>query len=211
MRIRVLSRAAVESGGAIGADGLISIRGTGDGDEPELALAIAQAIRGESARMLRLVHDVIGMPSYGHYVGPSIGQVQEAIDFGRRIRDGGVLFDGPVADPLIAVHCEHGKSRSSAIGLVLLADDLGPGGEHDAVNMLMRADLEGRMHPNPLTISLTDACLFRYGQLDAALGEASPRYRKWRDLWKQIAASPDAFWEQTARIMRKNSRCGGRP
>jgi len=70
----------------------------------------------------------------------------------------------------------------------------------------MRGDLEGRMHPNPLTISLTDACLFRYGRLDTALGEASARYRKWRDLWKQIAASPDAFWEQTVRIMRKNAR-----
>ena len=206
MRIRVLSRVAVESGEAVGADGLISIRGTGDGAEPELALAIAQATGGESARVLRLVHDDIGMPAYGHFVGPSMSQIQEAIDFGRRIRDGRVLFDGPVNDPLIVVHCEHGKSRSSAIALALLTDDLGPGEEVDAVNVLMRADIEGRMHPNPLTISLTDACLFRYGQLDAALGEASARYRKWRDLWKQIAANPEAFWEQTVRIMGKNAR-----
>jgi hypothetical protein len=82
-------------------------------------------------------------------------------------------------------------------------------GKQDAVNVLMRADIDGRMHPNPLTMSLTDARLFRYGRLDAALGEASARYRKWRDLWKQIAANPDAFWDQTVRIVRKNARRPG--
>ena len=86
MRIRVLSRVAVEAGEAVGADGLMSIRGTGDGAEPELALAIAQATGGESARVLRLVHDDIGMPAYGHFVGPSMIHVQEAIGPWTRLR-----------------------------------------------------------------------------------------------------------------------------
>ena len=52
MRIKVLSRSEVESGAAEGADGVISIRGTASGSEPELATALVQATRGESARLV---------------------------------------------------------------------------------------------------------------------------------------------------------------
>ena len=207
MRIRVLSRMEVEAGGAEGADGVISIRAAGVASEAELATALVQATRGESARLLKLSFDDIGMPTYGHFVGPTMAQVSDAIDFGRAIVDGRHLFDGPSAEaPLIAVHCEHGKSRSAAIALDLLADHYGDGRERDAVNELMRTDVESRMHPNPLVVSLADASLFRYGRLDAALADLSPRYVSWRDLWRRIVVDPDAYWEQAVRALSHRGR-----
>lgn len=210
MRVKVLSRAEVESGAAEGADAVISIRGSAASSEPELATALVQATRGESARLLKLSFDDIGMPEYGHFIGPTMAQVSDAIAFGRSIVDVQHLFDGPsAAPPLIAIHCEHGRSRSAAIALALLADHFGVGRERDAVNMMMRMDVEGRMHPNPLVVSLADACLFRYGRLDAALIELSPRYVSWRDLWLKIAADPDAYWEQAERALSQRRRLKG--
>ena len=210
MRIKVLSRKEVEAGGAEGADAVISIRATAVADEPELATALAQATRGESARLLRLSFDDIGMPEYEHYRGPTMTQIADAIDFARAIADGRCLFDGPSTEPpLIAVHCEYGKSRSAAIALALLADHYGDGCERDAVNDLMRSDTEDRMHPNPLVVNMADACLWRYGRLDAALAEVSPRYVGWRDLWRQIAADPDAYWQQAERALSQRGRRKG--
>ena len=190
MRVKVMSRADVEAGGAEGADAVISIRSPTTGPEPELRAALAQATQGESARLLRLVHDDVGLTSYGDTVAPTMEQVQDAIDFGRTIVDGRCLFDGPSADPVIVVHCEMGRSRSSAIALALLADHHGAGHERDAVNALLRADIEGRMHPNPITILHADAYLLRCGRLDAALAELSPRYVLWRRYWTQAALDP---------------------
>jgi predicted protein tyrosine phosphatase len=209
MRITVLSRAEVEAGGAEGADGVISIRASIEATEPELAIALAQATRGESARLLRLSFDDIGMPRYGRFVGPTMAQITDAIEFGRSVADGGNFFDGPSdAPPLIAVHCEHGKSRSAGIALALLADHLGDGREREAVNMLLRSDIEDRMHPNPLVVGLADDCLFRYGRINAALMELSPRYAKWRELWREIAMDPATYWEKARRALSKRSGDG---
>jgi predicted protein tyrosine phosphatase len=199
MRVRVLSRVEVEAGDAEGADAVISIRASTDAAEPDLAIALTQATDGESARLLRLSFDDIGMERYGHFVGPNMAQITEVIEFGRRVVDGGSFFDGPsVGPPLIAIHCEHGKSRSAAVALALLADHLGDGHEHEAVNTLLRNDVENRMHPNPLVIGLTDDCLFRYGRINAALAELSPRYAQWRELWRNIAADPEALLGQSS-------------
>jgi predicted protein tyrosine phosphatase len=199
MRVRVLSRVEVEAGDAEGADAVISIRASTDAAEPDLATALTQATDGESARLLRLSFDAIGMERYGHFVGPNMAQITEVIEFGRRVVDGGSFFDGPsVGPPLIAIHCEHGKSRSAAVALALLADHLGDGHEHEAVNTLLRNDVENRMHPNPLVIGLTDDCLFRYGRINAALAELSPRYAQWRELWRNIAADPEALLGQSS-------------
>jgi predicted protein tyrosine phosphatase len=206
MRIRVLSRGDVEAGGAEGADAVISIRASTEAVEPDLATALAQATGNESARLLRLSFDDIGTERYGHFVGPSMAQITDSIEFGRRVIDGSSFFDGPSAgQPLIAIHCEHGKSRSAAIALALLADHLGVGRERDAVNTLLRSDVENRMHPNPLVISLTDDCLFRYGRINTALVELCPRYAKWRELWRNIAADPDAYWDKARRVLSKRS------
>jgi len=206
LRVRVLSRTEVESGGADGADAVVSIRPSSSSPESDLDVALARASRGESTRLLRLPFDDIGIATYGHYVGPTMEQVSEAIEFGRAIVDGTNLFDGAVTDPLIAVHCEHGKSRSAAIALALLADHFGAGNEREAVNALLRADTEGRMHPNPLVVSLADSCLLRYGRIDEVLAEASPAYVWWRGVWREIAADPEAHWERTSRILSGRRR-----
>jgi predicted protein tyrosine phosphatase len=205
MRVRILSRTEVETGYANEADAIVSIRGTADGSEPQLAFAIAQATKGESARLLRLSFDDIGTAQYGHFAGPTMDQVVDVIEFGRQIADGRFLFDGPSSDPLIVIHCEHGKSRSAAVALTLLADHLGDGFELDAVNSLLRADVENRIHPNPLIVSLTDACLFRYGRLEEALAELSPRFVQWRQLWRDISVNPDAYWEKAKRVLANRS------
>jgi predicted protein tyrosine phosphatase len=208
MRVRILSKAAVEAGCAEGADAVISIRGSTESAERDLTIALAQATRGESARLLKLAFDDIGMERYGHFLGPTMRQVADAIEFGRHAVDGGGFFDGPSAEPpLIAIHCDHGKSRSSAIALALLADHLGDRRERDAVNVLLRGDIENRMHPNPLVVGLADDCLFRYGRINASLVELSPLYAKWRELWRNIAADPDAYWEKARRVLPKGRDC----
>lgn len=210
MQIRVLSRSEVEAGNAEGADAVISIRATAATIEPELATALVQATRGESARLLKLSFDDIGMPEYGHFVGPTMAQVSEAIAFGRSIIDGQHLFDGPPSTtPLIAIHCEHGKSRSSAIALALLSDHFGAGHEQEAVSTLMRYDVENRMHPNPLVVDMADTCLFRYGRLDAALADLSPRYVSWRDLWRKVAVDLEAYWDQAVQALSQRRRHAG--
>jgi predicted protein tyrosine phosphatase len=210
MRVKALSRAEVETGGAEGADAVITIRPTAAGTESDLMLAPALSTRGECARLLKLVFDDVGVPTYGQLIGPTVDQVSNAIRFGRSIADGRNLFDGPAADPLIAVHCEFGRSRSAAIALALLADHFGAGNQRGAVSALMWADVEGQIHPNPLVISLVDACLFRYGRIDEALAEQSVRYVKWRDTWRAAARDPDAHRARVTKMLsgRRRSRKG---
>jgi hypothetical protein len=74
-----------------------------------------------------------------------------------------------------------------------------------AQNALLRNDAENRMHPNPLVIGLTDDCLFRYGRINAALAELSPRYAQWRELWRNIVADPEAYWDKARRVLSKRS------
>ena len=87
------------TGGAEGADAVISIRGSTESAERDLTIALAQATRGESARLLKLAFDDIGMERYGHFLGPTMRQVADAIEFGRHVVDGGGFFDGPSAEP----------------------------------------------------------------------------------------------------------------
>jgi hypothetical protein len=97
MRVRVLSRVEVEAGGAKGADAVISICASTESVEPDLAIALTQATGNESARLLRRSFDDIGMERYGHFVGPSMVQITDAIEFGRHVIDGDSFFDGPSA------------------------------------------------------------------------------------------------------------------
>ena len=64
------------------------------------------------------------------------------------------------------------------------------------------------MHPNPLVINLTDSCLFRYGRIDAALAELSPRYAHWRALWRDVAADPERYQDKVRRALWKRSGMG---
>lgn len=192
MQVRVLSRAAVEAGAAEGVDAIISIRASAPEPCDDLDLAVHQAVAGVADDVLVLWFDDIALPAYGPYVGPTIEHVSEVLDFARRVR-------AQAPDGTMAVHCLHGRSRSTAIALIILADELGPGREEEAVAALLRQDIDGMFHPNPAIVSMADAALLRYGRLEAAMSEASPRYVKWRAFWREVALDPERHWEQARR------------
>ena len=198
MRVRVLSRQAVEDGGAEGVDAVISIRASANGDFNQLDTAVAQALAGEVDAALVLRFDDIALPAYGPFVGPDMEHLAQTLDFARALRD-----QSP--DAVLAVHCEHGVSRSAAVALAIITDEMGPGREDEAVAKLLRSDIDARMHPNPLIVSLADTALWRYGALDAALAAVSPSYVHWRDHWREVALDPERHWE-TARRMRFRRR-----
>lgn len=201
MQVRVLARSDVEAGGAEGVDAVISIRASVESPGEDLDLAIRQATLGDLEACLRLHFDDIAVPEYGPYRGPTMEDVSAVLDFARAVRE-------RTPDGVLVVHCLHGRSRSSAMALAVLADELGPGRESDAVAALLRQDVVLRMHPNPLIVSLADAALFRYGRIEAALMESCPRYTKWRTWWRSAAVDPKAHWAQArkARFRRRAER-----
>ena len=67
----------------------------------------------------------------------------------------------------VLIHCRQGKSRSAAIALMGIADELGRGREAEAVNML--DDLRNIATPNPLIVNLADTILERGGALTGAV------------------------------------------
>lgn len=193
MKVRVLSRAEVESGAAEGADAVVSIRPASSADPfDDLDLAVRQAVLGDADAILVLRFDDIGIPGYGSYVGPTIEDVAAGLEFCRRIRE-------VRPDATVAVHCEMGRSRSAAVALALLADRFGPGREEEAVATLLRDDADCRMIPNPLLVGHADDALLRCGRLESALASACPRYVRWRDHWRQVALDPEKHWEQARR------------
>ncbi|WP_060721768.1 hypothetical protein [Azospirillum thiophilum] len=198
MELRVLSQQAVLDGGFEGADAIVSIRGTAsDISVADLDLACAQATLGDVDALLALLFDDIAIPVYGSFRGPTMDDVSAVIEFGRRIRE-------QKPEGRVVVHCLHGVSWSAAMALTLIADDLGSG-EEETVQRLLAQDVEGRMHPNPLIVSMANAALFRYGALDAALAAASSRYVKWRTFWREAATDPAGHWERSrkARFLRR--------
>ncbi|WP_207461269.1 hypothetical protein [Azospirillum sp. SYSU D00513] len=200
LRVRVLSREQILAGGAEGADGIISVRGTGTvRGQAELDLALTQAVMGEVGAVLPLRFDDIGIAEYGPQRGPTDEHVAEALAFVRALRD-------RQADALLCIHCEMGRSRSSALGLMALAEDLGPGQEAEAVAALSRMDMEEIMIPNPLLVRLADDQLWRYGALEAALAEASPRYAQVREHWRVVGADPEAAWKESLAKRRKRKK-----
>lgn len=199
MDVKVLSRAAVENGAAEGADAVISIRPSAPERCESLDLAVQQAVLGNVDAILTLHFDDVAVPVYGPFQGPTMGDVVAALDFARVARE-------RAPDGVLAVHCQYGRSRSTAIALAVLADALGVGQEEEAVAALLYQDVDGQMHPNPRLVSLADAALYRYGRLDAALAAASPRYMRWRDHWRDVSLDPERYWRQAkkVRVKRKN-------
>lgn len=151
--------------------------------------------------VLTMRFDDIGIPAYGPYTGPTMSHVVAALDFARAARD-------REPDGTLVVHCLQGRSRSTAIALAILADEMEPGREADAVAALLKQDLDSRMHPNSLLVALADAALLRVGALERALAEACPRHVKWREHWHEVALDPERHWE-TARKVRFRRRGKG--
>ena len=177
------------------------------GDEDEAIILATRATRSICLDLPCFGHG--GPRRYGTTIAPTLSQMQDALAFGRAVIDGHHFFDGPKSDPLIVVRCEMGRSRSSAIALALLADHFGAGRERDAVNELLRADIEARMHPNPMVVLHADTCLLRCGRLDAALAASNPRYLLWRRHWTQAALDPIGHAQLQSRIRyRRKQRSG---
>lgn len=104
-------------------------------------------------------HDVIG--EYPGYQAPVVDNVQAVLEFGDR-----VLSDRPAGLGKILVHCHMGISRSTAAGVILMAQAKA-GSEAEAFAALHR--IRPRCWPNSRMIAYADDLLGRKGTLVAAL------------------------------------------
>ena len=104
--------------------------------------------------------------------GPKLGDVQEALAFGRRFQN-----------QTLAVHCQAGQSRSASIALAILADRLGAGNEGRAVDFLL-VNGNSKVRPNPGIVRMADAILERNGAIESALEAACEPYVAWRRFWR---------------------------
>ncbi|MBP0447808.1 hypothetical protein J8J14_23985 [Roseomonas sp. SSH11] len=173
-----LPQAAIERGD-VSAGALVSITGV------SFAPAVIEEPRF-GGRVLRVVFDDVPLPEFTalgrRWIGPTREQVQDAIAFGRECRAAGVEE--------VAVHCLHGKSRSTAIALALMADALGRGGEGAAVEALLARDLTGKASPNVGVVRVADEILGRGHALEDALADRLPRFVTWRAFWEERGLPP---------------------
>ncbi|WP_207485468.1 hypothetical protein [Arenibaculum pallidiluteum] len=184
LHVRIFAREEIVAGTAAGFDAVISVRGTSSRSPTrELDAAIAEAVLGEVDAMLVLRFGDIGLPAFGRQTGPADEHALAVLDFARSLGT-------RLPDARIAIHCEMGRSRSAAIALGIIADELGPERESEAVAELLGRDIEGHVAPNPLLVHLPDQRLWRYGALEAAPATASPAYVVARDHWAAVAAHP---------------------
>ena len=177
LAVSVHSQADVEDG-LVRADALISIRGVAPPREP----VIDAALFGERVLVLRF--DDIPVPAWRdhhgqEWVGPQPSQITDALQFAQRVAETACDRRGR-----LAVHCLQGRSRSSAVALAVIAQQLGAGREDEAVAQLLAED-EGTVACNPGVIRLADRLLARDGRLEAALERACPRFVTWREFWSR--------------------------
>lgn len=189
LAVSVHSQADVEDG-LVRADALISIRGVAPPREP----VIDAAIFGERVLVLRF--DDIPVPAWRdhhgqEWVGPQPSQIADALQFARRVAETARERRGR-----LAVHCLQGRSRSSAVALAILAQQLGPGREDEAVVQLLAED-EGTIACNPGAIRLADRLLARNVRLEAALERACPRFVTWREYWSRKGVWRSAGTEES--------------
>ncbi|MCS4089900.1 hypothetical protein [Rhizobium sp. BK176] len=129
--------------------------------------------------------------------GPDIHHVDRAIAFAREHLDKRIL-----------VHCHVGVCRSTATGLAIIADRLGPGNERLAVEALLASNPDAV--PNLLMIGMADEVLQRNGALVDAWAEvesgnvAIAEYRRKKEkLLKDdralFAARPEGGYHTAAR------------
>lgn len=172
---RPFPQAEIEAGRVV-ADGLISITGVADGpatiDETLFA-----------GNVLRLSFDDIPGGTWSDargnsWRGPEQAQLRAAIAFAKEVRD-----QAQGDQVLIAVHCLHGKSRSAAVALAIMAEQLEAGQEDEAVRRLLVYDTMEQVSCNPGIVRMADAMLGRAGAIERALAAACPRFVTWRAYW----------------------------
>lgn len=128
--------------------------------------------RFATARKLRMEFDDIDRTGHAWYIAPSEEDVARILRFGQQLDHGKLL-----------VHCAAGVSRSTASGIMLMTQALGPGSERDViqhVQSIREPQLCGSatedhhhrtIHPNPRMVDFADALLDRKGALRRALRE----------------------------------------
>lgn len=136
------------------------------------------AVKAEIATdkpILRLAFDDVAAPDVIHQgagcTPPTRGDMLRALEFGRLHTEG-----------LLAVHCLHGRSRSTAVAVAILADRLGRGNETEAVRLLVEHSGE-KVAPNPMLVRHADLILEREGAIERALLEACPKFAVWQKFW----------------------------
>lgn len=107
-------------------------------------------------RLRLCFHDVV--EDSGTELAPSAEDIERLIAFAQRIAG---------TSRRVLVHCEAGRSRSTAAALILYAVWLGPGGEADALARVIQAVPEAT--PNRAMVRLADARLQRGGALLAVV------------------------------------------
>jgi len=177
-RVRCWPRETIESG-QVTADALISIGADERNLDRRAGLDVARF--GGDSSVIRAYFDDIPFPEWTdrhgrRWYGPTQADIERLLAFGRRHQAAN-----------IAVHCLHGKSRSAAVALMLIADRLGPGTESLAVDLLLaHGEKHGiRVQPNPQIVVLADNLLGRRRALVTALLERCERARTWRAYWEQ--------------------------
>jgi predicted protein tyrosine phosphatase len=146
-------------------------------------------------------HLVLRLEDIDHHdpelAGPDIHHVAQAVEFAREHHDKTIL-----------VHCHVGICRSTATGLAIIADRLGPGSERLAVETLLSSNPDAV--PNLLMVGMADDVLQRNGALAAAWAEvedgnadiAAYRRKKeklLRDERYRFAARPDNGYHSAGR------------
>lgn len=107
---------------------------------------------------------------------PEPHHVEAAIEFARKHRYGSLL-----------IHCHAGVCRSTAVGLAVLADRMGPGREREAVEELLR--IAPGAHPTLSMLPMIDETLGRGGAVEAAWMErenSSASYAEYRGMKARI-------------------------
>lgn len=151
-RTRAVKRLMSRSQGAhIGC--LVSI---GDPEQP-----LPAGFSRPEHRLRLCFHDVV--EDSGTELAPTAEDVERLIAFARRIAG---------TSRRVLVHCEAGRSRSTAAALILYAAWLGPGREADAMAHVLQAVPEAT--PNRALVRLADALLQRGGALLAAVRARPP-------------------------------------
>ena len=127
-------------------DAVITIE---DSDAPE-----PFRVEGEGPEQLVICCDDISVPLEG-YVEPNETHISAALRFAYRV--------AKETNGSILIHCHAGISRSSAIALAIIAQQLGPGKEREAVQQLEKINPNCR--PNKSMVWMTDEMLGRNGKL----------------------------------------------
>jgi predicted protein tyrosine phosphatase len=100
----------------------------------------------------------------------------------------GYLHAGPLRDASnrLVVHCHAGASRSPALFYILQCQELGPGREHEAFGILLKATV--KPWPNRQLVAVADEMLGRDGKMLGPLDAYRLQYPKRIEAYRRLNA-----------------------